>query len=314
MWAKGAFLYSPKPIFMNVLKIYVGFLLIVLFTAYNVSAQEVSSDSIKAIERQQNELLQEEARLKAKQDSLSRERAKLEAEQRRLEEAAKPQVVVTPPVTTQSQTPERVGTTIVGINPLHFLVSGIELSLEQVITKKSSIVLTAAYHRMDNVKYENNTSNTTSSYSSASSGGPGNIFLINGNEAYSGTRVQLQYRGYLFEDFPVLKGLHLGPYVFYKQDEATESDQVQLPSLPPYYNPNYAYQYRQYFAQAMGVGIDIGYQIHFLRYLTMNPFVGFGMIIPLSEKLEASKVHIDVLNPYKEGLSLRTGLVLGFMF
>ncbi len=299
---------------MNVFKMYIGCVFMLLLATCNVWAQEVSSDSLKAIERQQDELRQEEARLKAKQDSLSRARAKLEAEQRRLEEAAKPKVVEAPPViTTTPQSPERVGTTIVGINPIHFLISGVELSLEQVITKRSSIVFTAGYHRMERLTYENNTSNKTTS-STSSTGGPGNMFLINGNEGYSGTRFQIQYRGYLFHDYPVLKGLHLGPYVFYKQDEITESDQVQLPSLPPYYNPNHVYQYRQYFAQAMGVGLDIGYQIHFLRYLTMNPFVGFGMIIPLSDKLEASKVHIDVLNPYKEGLSLRTGLVMGFMF
>ena len=154
---------------------------------------------------------------------------------------------------------------------------------------------------------------TDSTYSSSSSSSiPGSLFLTNNSVAYTGVRIQAQYRNYIFQDYPVLTGLYLSPYLMYKQDEVTKGTRLSNYTYPTTYTNTY--QYNQYFAQALGAGIDVGFQMIVLRYFTFNPFVGFGIIVPLSDKESASEVNIDILNPYKSGMSLRTGVFIGYMF
>ena len=203
-----------------------------------------------------------------------------------------------------------MGKRIIALNPFHFLLSGLEMSFETVISKRSSIVFTGAFHNMEN--YDRlPTASTYSSSSSSSS--PGNLFLTNNSNsvAYTGVRFQAQYRNYIFQDYPVLTGLYLSPYLMYKQDEVTKGTRLSNYTYPTYTN---TYQYNQYFAQALGAGIDVGFQMRVLRYFTFNPFVGFGIIVPLSDKESSSEVNIDILNPYKSGMSLRTGVFIGYMF
>ena len=81
-------------------------------------------------------------------------------------------------------------------------------------------------------------------------------------------------------------------------------------------NPSSAYTpvYNQFFAQALTGAIDVGFNIHFLRYFSIDPFVGFSYTVPMTGKIESNNVHIDFLNPYKQGLLLRTGFTLGYTF
>jgi len=301
---------------MNKVLLAIGLLTVVL--SVPSYAQDLRADSLKTVNEETLELNREMARIKAKQDSLSRVRYKIESEQRAEQRALQLQQQQDVPATVVVPVKKYVnnGKNIIGLNTFQFLISGLDVSYERSISKKSSIVLSAAYHSMSD--YDKNkvsvTSSPSSSSSSSSKGGPGNLFLVNGNVAYQGTKIQLQYRGYLFEEFPVMRGLYIGPYVFYKQDLATEVTRVSTPALPPYYNVTYTDTYVQYFAQAMGVGLDVGYQFSFLRYLTLNPFVGVGMIIPSTDRETSQHVNIDILNPYKEVMSVRTGIVVGFLF
>ena len=303
------------------MKFYVMLCLLLCALLSTSYGQDLSSDSLKAINDEALELNKEVARLKAKQDSLARERYKIESEQRaeqralQLQQQQVQQQNVPSGIAPQREKSVNDGRNIIGLSAFQFLISGIDISYERAISEHTSLILSAAYHSMSDYD-ENSNSSSSSTYPSSSNshGGPGNLFLVNGNVAYQGAKVQLQFRGYLFDELPVLRGLYVGPYVFYKQDMATEEESIASPSLPPFYNTTYTYTYTQYFAQAMGAGIDVGYQFAFLKYLTLNPFVGVGMIIPLTDSKTAQHVNIDVLNPYKGVVSVRTGFVLGFLF
>jgi hypothetical protein len=283
--------------------------LLLLLVFLNLStvafSQVISEDSVQtAIQQQRSNVLLEEARLKAKQDSLTAVKLKLEE----AAEAARKSSTVAP-VVAPSRAPQTIGKVIIGLNPTHFLVRSFEMSLEMVVSKRSSLMFTGAYHSMDDYnRYKS--SYSSSSNSSSTGGSPGSMFLTDQKVAYSGVKFQLLYNSYIFKDYPVLAGLHIGPYVMYKQDEATKANLAPYTSYPS----SSTYLYSQHFAQALGAGIDIGYQMKLLRYFTIHPFVGFGMIVPLSGKDDASEVNIDLLNPYKEGLSLRTGIWIGYIF
>lgn len=302
------------------------FFLLVFFGVliFNTSkAQTTSQDSLDAIERQRMELRDQQARLKTKQDSLVNERLRIEQQQtlRKQQEVQKQQEQLKPqtqaPVVYAYQqpvtniTPKREVKNIVGLVPIHMFITGIEVFYERAISRKSSFQWNVGYHNMERYPdtYSNGTVNTSTSENSSSIK-IGTAFLPDKNKvACSGFRVQMQYRSYIFQEVGVLKKLHIGPSLLYKQDEMTIMTNYVSYSYTPY-TP----VYEQYFAQALTGAIDVGFNIHFLRYFSIDPFVGFSYTVPLTGKIESNKVHIDFLNPYKQGLLLRTGFTIGYTF
>lgn len=286
-------------------------------------AQTTSQDSLNAIERQRIELRDQQARLKAKQDSLVNERLRIEQQQtlKKQQEVQKQQEqLYTPsqaPVIYTYQQPatntvqKRDVKNIVGLVPIHMFITGIEVFYERAVSNKSSLQLNFGYHNME--RYPDTQDNGTvniNSNDNSSSMKLGSAFLPDRNKvACSGFRVQLQYKSYIFQEAGVLKKLHIGPSLLYKQDEMTiMTNYISNPSV------SYTPVYEQYFAQALTGAIDVGFNIHFLRYFSIDPFVGFSYSVPLTGKVESNKVHIDFLNPYKQGLLLRTGFTLGYTF
>lgn len=284
-------------------------------------AQSTSQDSLDIIERQRIELRDQQARLKAKQDSLVNERLRIEQKQNALRQQellkqqemlkTQPQQQVTytyqqPPAQIVSS---RKAKNIIGLVPIQIFVTGVEVFYERAISKRNSLQWNVGYHSMENYPeaYSNGTINT---YNTSHSDKLGTAFLpYKDRVACSGVRIQMQYKSYIFEEAGVLRKLHIGPSILYKQDEMTfmtnYSSAASVPYLPIY---------EQFFAQAITGAVDIGYNIKFLRYFSIDPFVGFSYTVPLTGKAESSKVHVDFVNPYKQGLLLRTGFTIGYIF
>jgi len=285
-------------------------------------AQTTSQDSLNAIERQRIELRDQQARLKAKQDSLVNERLRIEQQQtlQKKQEVQKQHEQLNPPqapvVYTYQQPakntiPKRDLKNIVGLVPIHMFITGIEVFYERAISSTSSFQWNVGYHNME--RYPDTQDNGTiniNSNDNSSSIKPGSAFLPDRNKvACSGFRVQMQYKSYIFQEAGVLKKLHIGPSLLYKQDEMTfMTNYISNPSV------SYTPVYEQYFAQAVTGAVDVGFNIHFLRYFSIDPFVGFSYTVPLTGKIESNKVHVDFINPYKQGLLLRTGFTLGYTF
>ncbi|MDF2455295.1 MAG: hypothetical protein K0R51_1288 [Cytophagaceae bacterium] len=295
----------------------ISFLVAIVF--YSAQAQTIQ-DSLSTIERQRIELRDQQARLKAKQDSLVNERVLLERrqatqqqqglqkQQEQLNAQPKQQIIYTYQQPSSSTILKREVKNIIGLAPLHIFITGVEVFYERSISKHSSLQWNVGYHNMDYYPETDNNGNVNT-YNS-SSDRPAAVFLTNRNKvASSGIRVQMQYKSYLFQEAGALRKLHIGPSLLYKQDELT--------IMTNYNNSSYSSYtpiYEQFFAQALTGAVDVGYNIHFLRYFSVDPFVGFSYTVPLTGKAEVNKVHVDFLNPYKQGLILRTGVTIGYTF
>jgi len=287
---------------------------------YSAQAQ-TTQDSLNVIERQRIELRDQQARLKAKQDSLVNERLRLEQHQtsQQQQDLQKQQEQLAPSpqqpiIYTYQQTPsastvvKREVKNIVGLSPIHMFITGVEVFYERLISKHSSLQWSFGYHNMEN--YPDVDANGNVNTYNDNSSKLGTAFLANKDRvACSGLRVQMQYKSYLFQEAGALRKLHIGPSLLYKQDEMTFMTNYNNSSYP-----TYPPTYQQYFAQALTGAVDVGYNIHILRYFSIDPFIGFSYTVPLTGKTEVNKVHVDFLNPYKQGLILRTGVTIGYTF
>jgi len=248
-----------------------------------------TNDSLNTIEQQQEALRQQQLRLQAKQDSLQREQDRITAEKLKQQQAAQP--VVTPSVVED----EPVNHTVIALHPLFAVLGQADFSLEQSISKTSSLYLEFIYHDF------NLRENSTVA-----------AFMPGDWIAYTGYRAELQYRYYAIPESRALYKLYIAPHVYFKQDEVSRGEGNR------YGNNNgqsrqYEF-YRQYQAQAMGAGVNIGYQIQFLRHLTFDTSVGASYTMPLTGKTISDLAHLPLVNPYKEGMMLRMNLSLGFAF
>jgi len=286
-------------------------------------AQSTPQDSLDVIERQRIELRDQQARLKAKQDSLVNERLRIEQQQnaKRQQELLKQQEMLKtetqpqqPIIYTYQQGPANVtpagkAKNIIGLVPIQLFITGVEVFYERVISKRASLQWNVGYHTMENYPdtYSNGTINTNNT---SSSDKLGTAFLpYKDRVACSGFRIQMQYKSYIFQEADVLRKLHIGPSLLYKQDEMTF-----MTNYNNSYSAPYTPIYNQFFAQAITGAVDVGYNIKFLRYFSIDPFIGFSYTVPLTGKGEANKVHVDFVNPYKQGMLLRTGFTIGYMF
>jgi hypothetical protein len=285
---------------------------------YDLYAQSTTQDSLDVIERQRRELRDQQARLKAKQDSLVIERLRIEQQQnsQRQQELQKqqellktqqqPQVIYQQPA---AVIPQRYVKNIVGLVPVHMFITGVEVFYERAISKKNSLQWNIGYHNMEKFPdtYSNGTINTNNTSSSAKLG---TAFLPDKDKvACSGFRIQMQYKSYIFQEVGVLRKLHIGPSLLYKQDEMTIMTNYNSST-----SISYTPIYEQFFAQAITGAVDVGYNIKFLRFFSLDPFVGFSYTVPLTGKVESNKVNVDFINPYKQGLLLRTGVTIGYTF
>lgn len=290
---------------------FISFLAVTFF--YSAQAQ-TTQDSLNIIERQRIELREQQARLKAKQDSLVNERLRIEQQQTLQQQQQQQQQNNPPsqPVYTYYQpdqsSSKREVKNIIGLAPLHMFITGVELFYERALSTHSSLQWNVGYHYMDNFPETDGNGNVNTYGNSTTR--LGSAFLPNKDRvACSGVRVQMQYKSYLFQEAGALRKLHIGPSLLYKQDEMT--------IMTNYNNSSYSSYtpiYEQFFAQALTGAVDVGYNIHFLRYFNVDPFVGFSYTVPLTGKAEVNKVHVDFLNPYKQGLILRTGVTIGYTF
>jgi hypothetical protein len=248
-----------------------------------------TADSLNAIERQQEALRQEQLRLQAKQDSLQREQDRITAEKIKQQQTAQP--AVTTPVVEK----EHYNHTVIALHPLFAVLGQADFSLEQSISKTSSLYLEFVYHDF------NLRENSTVA-----------AFMPGDWIAYTGYRAELQYRYYALPEARALYKLYIAPNVYYKQDEVSRGE-------GDHYDNNNGQKrqyefYNQYQAQAMGAGLNIGYQIQFLRHLTFDTSVGASYTIPLTGKTISDIAHLPIVNPYKEGMMLKMNLSLGFAF
>ena len=257
------------------------------------AATAQTSDSLNAIEQQQEMLRQEQLRLQAKQDSLKREQDRIVAEKAKIQQQQQSiaQPVTPTPVTQQ----EHYNHTVIAIHPLLAGIGQVDLSIEQRISKTSSLYLEGVYHDF------NLRENSTAA-----------VFMSGEWVAYTGYRAELQYRYYVLPEERALYKLYVAPLFYFKQDEITRGEGIQ------YYNNNgqrrqFQY-YNQYLAQALGAGANLGYQIQFLQHLTFDMNVGATYVIPLNGKTISDITNLPLVNPYKEGMLLRMNLSLGFAF
>jgi len=256
---------------------------VIVFTSH------AQSDSLKAIEEQQQELRLQQLRLQAKQDSLQKEQDRISAE--KLKNQQQQQTQVTTPVVPA----EDYNHTVIALHPLFAMFGQADFSIEQRITKSTSLYLEMAYHDF-NLR-ENGT---------AAAMMPGDWI------AYTGYRAELQLRYYVLPEARALYKLYLAPHVYFKQDEVSRGEGQEL-SNNNGQRRQYEY-YNQYQGQALGAGINIGYQIQFLRHLTFDSNVGTNYSIPLTNKMLTDRAHLPLINPYKEGMTLRMNLSIGFAF
>ncbi len=254
-----------------------------------VFASNAQSDSLSAIEQQQQELRLEQLRLQAKQDSLQKEQDRISAEKLKTQQQQQQTKTVAPVA------PEEYNYTVIALHPLFAAFGQADFSIEQRISKTSSLYLEFAYHDF-NLR-ENGL---------VAAMMPGDWI------AYTGYRAELQYRYYVLPESRALYKLYLAPHVYFKQDEVSRGEGNELSNTNGQ-RRQYEY-YNQYLAQSMGVGINIGYQFQFLRHLTFDTNVGTSYTIPLTNRLLSERAHLPLLNPYKEGMMLRMNLSLGFAF
>ncbi|MDB5258491.1 MAG: hypothetical protein JWM14_3186 [Chitinophagaceae bacterium] len=265
--------------------LYVFILCAIGFTGYSQT-----SDSLNAIEQQQEELRQQQLRLQAKQDSLQREQDRISAEK-----VKQQQQVAQPVITTVAEKEQRHNHTVIAFHPLFAVFGQVDFSLEQSISKTSSLYLEFGYHDF------NLRENSTVA-----------AFMPGDWIAYTGYRAELQYRYYALPEAGALYKLYIAPHVYYKQDEVSRGEGDHYDNNNGL-NRQYEF-YNQYQAQAMGAGVSIGYQIQFLRHLTFDSSVGASYTMPLTGKTVSDIAHLPLVNPYKEGMMLRMNLSLGFAF
>ena len=266
------------------------------FVSLEASAQ--TSDSLNAIEKQQELLRQEQLILQAKQDSLTREQNRIAAEKNKMQQQQQQQQQqqkTTPPVTLKVEKEEHYNKTVIALHPMLAVIGQADFSVEQSISKTSSFYLEFVYHDF-NLR-ENATVAT---------------FMSGDWIAFTGYRAELQYRYYVLPAERALYKLYLAPHFYFKQDEVSRGEGKQYYNIS---NQKRQYEYyNQYQAQALGAGLNLGYQIQFLRHLTFDSNVGASYTMPLTGRTVSDIIHLPLVNPYKEGMILRMNLSLGFAF
>jgi hypothetical protein len=258
----------------------------------SITASAQTNDSLNTIEKQQEALRQEQMRLQAKQDSLTKEQNRITAEKAKIQQQQQvSQVVVTPRVEKEKQ----YNRTVIALHPMLAAIGQADFSVEQRISKTSSLYLEFVYHDF------NLRENSTVA-----------AFMSGDWIAYSGYRTELQYRYYVLPEERALYKLYLAPHFYFKQDEVSRGEGQHYNN---YNGQNRQYEfYHQYQAQALGAGLNIGYQIQFLRHLTFDSNVGASYTMPLTGRTVSDIIHLPLVNPYKEGMILRMNFSLGFAF
>lgn len=265
------------------------FVMTSLVIAFSASAQ--TTDSLNTIEQQQEVLRQEQMRLQAKQDSLKKEQDRITAEKIKVQQPQQTAQPVTPVV----QEEKHYNRTVIAIHPMLAPIGQVDLSIEQRISKASSLYLEFAYHDF------NLRENSTAA-----------VFMSGEWISYTGYRAELQYRYYVLPEERALYKLYLAPLFYFKQDEITRGEGFHY-SNNNGQNRQFQY-YNQYLAQALGAGLNVGYQIQFLQHLTFDTNVGASYVMPLTGKTISDITNLSLVNPYKEGMILRMNLSLGFAF
>lgn len=264
---------------------YVGILCAIGYTGF---AQ--TSDSLNTIEQQQEELRRQQLYLQAKQDSLQKVQDRIAAEK-----VKQQQPIVQSAITPAAQKAEHYNHTVIAVHPVFAVLGQADFSLEQSISKTSSLYLEFVYHDF------NLRENSTVA-----------AFMSGDWIAYTGYRAELQYRYYALPQSRALYKLYIAPHIYYKQDEVSRGEGNHYNSINGL-DRQYEY-YHQYLAQAMGAGVNLGYQFQFLRHLTFDTSVGASYTIPLTGKTISDIAHLPLVNPYKEGMMLRMNVSLGFAF
>ncbi|MDF2455294.1 MAG: hypothetical protein K0R51_1287 [Cytophagaceae bacterium] len=257
--------------------------LMIVFTSH------AQSDSLSAIEQQQQELRLQQLRLQAKQDSLQKEQDRISAEKLKAQQQQQQTQVVTPVEA------EDYNYTVIALHPMFAMLGQADFSIEQRITKTTSLYLEFAYH-----DFNLRENGTVAAFM------PGDWI------AYTGYRAELQLRYYVLPEARALYQLYLAPHIYFKQDEVSRGEGNEL-SNNNGQRRQYEY-YNQYQGQALGAGLNLGYQFQFLRHLTFDTSVGTSYSIPLTNKMLTDRAHLPLINPYKEGMMLRMNLSLGFAF
>ncbi len=259
------------------------------FVCFVTSAQ--TSDSLNAIEQQQELLRQEQQRLQAKQDSLTKEQNRITAEKAKMQQQQQAAQPIAPVVAKTS----RDNRTVIALHPIFAAIGQADFSVEQRVSKTSSLYLEFVYHDF------NLRENSTVA-----------AFMSGDWIAYTGYRAELQYRYYVLPEERALYKLYLAPHIYFKQDEVSRGEGQHYDN-----NNGQSRQYefyKQYQAQALGAGLNLGYQFQFLQHLTFDTSVGASYTMPLTGKTVSDIVHLPLVNPYKEGMILRMNISLGFAF
>lgn len=269
------------------------FYLVMVSLLISFSGTAQTTDSLNAIEQQQEVLRQEQLRLQVKQDSLKKEQDRITAEKIKMQQQQ--QQVAQPVTPTPVAKEEHYNHTVIAIHPLFAGIGQIDLSLEQRLSKTGSLFLEFAYH---DINLRDN--------------GTAAVFMSGEWITYTGYRAELQYRYYVLPEERALYKLYVAPLLYYKQDEVTRGEGYHY-SNNNGENRQFQY-YNQYLAQALGAGLNLGYQFQFARHLTFDANVGASYVIPLTGKTISDITNLPLTNPYKEGMMLRMNISLGFAF
>ena len=112
--------------------------------------------------------------------------------------------------------------------------------------------------------------------------------------------VEGQLRRYMGDSTSALKGIYIAPYVLYKQFAGEK----------PIHNGQFS-QLTAINASATGVGVVFGYQFLSKAGVTLDSYIGGGMLFSTGDSKEIPNLGI---NPYRRGTALQIGVNLGFAF
>jgi hypothetical protein len=166
----------------------------------------------------------------------------------------------------------------VQLMPLSFLGQGLELAGELKIARKTTVRLTGGYYLGTNPWF----------YSPA--------------EKYNGARGELQVRFFAGDIAQAREGFYMAPFLQVKT--------ISLEKVVTSTTNNWITAVKKYNVTAPSFGVVIGWERVAPSGFVLDLFIGGGLIIPNNNE-DAKEVQIDVINPYTQGIMLRSGLGIG---
>lgn len=165
----------------------------------------------------------------------------------------------------------------IALLPLSFLGQGLELAGEVMVQRKTSLRLTAGYYLGTQPWFYEN------------------------SEKYSGFRGELQLRFFTQDIQQRRQSMYMGPFLQVKHIDLERT--VEFP------NSNLT-GLKKYSVTSPSFGVLVGWQLVSQSGFMLDIFMGGGLIIANNNDA-AKEVHIPVVNPYTQGVMLRSGVGIG---